>query len=106
MSRPITIVVRLRAKPRRETAMGEALVEICRASRKEKGCLQYELHQSAEDPALFLLYEDWATQSDLDAHMQTSYVKGFLIGARQYLLDRPEITRWTRLEVSAERVAS
>lgn len=35
---------------------------------KDKGCVQYDLLQSAKDPTQFRMIEAWATQADLDVH--------------------------------------
>ena len=106
MAEPITLVVRLRAKPRREAALRQTLLEIRAASLKENGCLLYDVHQSTEDPAVFLLYQTWASQAAVDAHIQASHVHGFLIGARKFLLDRPRISWWHRVEEAQRTVGS
>jgi len=104
MAEPVTLVVRLRAKTRREAALRQTLLEIRAASLQETGCLLYDVHQSTEDPAVFLLYQVWASQAAADAHTKASHVHGFLLSARQYLLDRPRVTWWRRLE-DAQRAA-
>lgn len=39
----------------------------------EKGCLLYDLFKSKEDPQTYVIMEQYASQADLDAHMQTEY---------------------------------
>lgn len=41
----------------------------------EKGCLQYEFTQSTTDENKFVLLERWASEADLEAHLQTSHMK-------------------------------
>lgn len=36
---------------------------------KRKGCLAYSFHQRVDSPTEFVLYEQWASQADLDAHI-------------------------------------
>ena len=40
-----------------------------RTSRAETGCLEYTFSADPLDPGRVLLYERWATQEDLDAHL-------------------------------------
>ena len=40
-----------------------------RTSRAEPGCLEYTFSADPLDPGRVLLYERWATQDDLDAHL-------------------------------------
>lgn len=49
-----------------------ALVDMVLA---EKGCLQYELTQSTTDENKFVLLERWASEADLEAHLQTPHMK-------------------------------
>ncbi|KAF2072842.1 hypothetical protein CYY_005853 [Polysphondylium violaceum] len=46
----------------------EGMIEPTRA---EKGCVQYDLLQSDENSAVFVLVERWETSQDLDAHKST-----------------------------------
>jgi quinol monooxygenase YgiN len=49
-----------------------ALVE---PTRKEPGCLGYNLHQSKSDKTQFMFYEQWASKEALAAHGQMPYMK-------------------------------
>jgi len=40
-------------------------------SRNEKGCLGYNLHQSTENPNLFVFFESWETMEDLEHHLES-----------------------------------
>ncbi len=40
-----------------------------RSSRAEQGCLEYTFSADPLDPGRVLLYERWASQKDLDAHL-------------------------------------
>lgn len=43
-------------------------------TRKEAGCLQYDLHIATDDPASFAFYERWTDKAALDAHIKTPHV--------------------------------
>lgn len=68
MSQPIKLVVHITVLPGRgaeQVAAFEALAPLVRA---EDGCLQYDLHQVADDPDRFALIERWASAEALAAH--------------------------------------
>jgi quinol monooxygenase YgiN len=46
----------------------ELLAEQGRLSRAEPGCLRFEVYQSQNDAARFLLCERWESQAALDVH--------------------------------------
>jgi quinol monooxygenase YgiN len=71
----IILTATVKAKPGQEGAVKEALMEMVEPTRKEKGCLAYNLHQSKSDKAQFIFYEQWASQAALDAHMKSPHMK-------------------------------
>ena len=48
-------------------------LDTMRRSRAEKGCLEYTFAADPIDPARVVLFERWATQEDLDAHLSASH---------------------------------
>jgi quinol monooxygenase YgiN len=44
------------------------LAEAAGLSRQEPGCARFEVYQSQNDPAKFLLSERWQSQDDLNRH--------------------------------------
>jgi len=42
-------------------------------TRREQGCLTYDLYRGAELPGSFLLHEVWASREDHRLHMQTRH---------------------------------
>jgi quinol monooxygenase YgiN len=66
----VTLIATLRAKPGFERRLGELLLPMVEPSRAEPGCLNYDVHQSDRDPAVWVIYENWRSRADLDAHFQ------------------------------------
>jgi quinol monooxygenase YgiN len=97
MSEPLTIFARFRAKAGQESRLRQELLGLITPTRAEAGCINYDLHQSQSDPALFVFYEDWTSQAALDAHFQTPYLKGFLKLVPDLVDESPDITKWTKL---------
>jgi quinol monooxygenase YgiN len=65
----------VKAKPGQEDAVKEALLSLVEPTRKEAGCLCYNLHQSKGDPTQFMFYEQWASQEALSAHGKTPHMQ-------------------------------
>jgi quinol monooxygenase YgiN len=71
----VTLTAMVKAKPGQEGAVKEALLSLVEPTRKEPGCLVYNLHQSIGDPTLFMFYERWSSQEALDAHGKTPHMR-------------------------------
>lgn len=82
----VIMAVIVKAKPGQEETVKEALVGMVEPTRKEPGCLCYNLHQSKSDKTQFMFYEQWASQEALDAHSKTPRMKALL----ETLKDRTE----------------
>jgi quinol monooxygenase YgiN len=72
---PFNLAVVLKVKEGEEKALLEAAKPCVAASRKEKGCLHYEMLQDLENPRQFVFYERWKSVSDLTSHMETEHFK-------------------------------
>ncbi len=70
----IILVAELQVKAGEEVAVKEALLAMVSPTRKEPGCLCYNLHQSKKDKTVFMFYEQWASQAALDAHGKTPHM--------------------------------
>lgn len=55
--------------PAQREAFLEGRFERMRTSRAEQGCLEYTFSADPLDPGRVVLYERWASQADLDAHL-------------------------------------
>ena len=97
MSDFVTVIAHVRAKPGKEALVKGALLALCAPTRVEKGCINYDLHQSQDDSALFAFHENWVSKNDLDVHLQSSHVQAFLKRIDELLAEPPKITLWTRL---------
>ena len=95
MSEPLTIVARFRAKPGQESRLRQELQRALAPTRAEAGCISYDLHQSLSDPALFLFYENWASQAALDAHFKTPHLQAIMKLVPDLVDGRFDITKWT-----------
>lgn len=64
----VRLVVMINAAPGKGAEFARAFKPRCEESRKDPGCLQFEIFQSVFDPDKFALLELWESQEALDNH--------------------------------------
>jgi len=77
MSKPLTIVARIKAKPGKEKALAFELIKLVAPTLVEAGCWQYDMHRDREDPGNFLFFENWETKEQWQAHMESPQLKAY-----------------------------
>ena len=89
--KPFTLIVSLQLKegagPKFEEAFAKALV----ATRKEKGCITYDLNRDAQDAKRYMVYERWKSLADLDAHLKTGHIKALLEVLPELIAGPPDL---------------
>ena len=94
----VTVLATIKAKPGLEETVRDEVLALVGPTRAEEGCLNYDLHQSRDDAALFMLYENWVSKEDLDKHLEMPYLQAFLGKAPDLLAEPVQIALWTRVE--------
>ncbi len=64
----VRLVITITAAPGKGAEFARAFKPRCEESRKDAGCLQFEIFQSAFDPDKFTLLELWESPEALAAH--------------------------------------
>jgi quinol monooxygenase YgiN len=67
----VRVVAHITARPETLPAVREVLVGFIEPTRKEAGCLSYELLQDNAAPCRFTFVEEWASDEALDMHLRT-----------------------------------
>jgi quinol monooxygenase YgiN len=73
----LTVVAHFKARPDQIGFMKAELEKLVGPTRREKGCLQYDLHQDNGNPAHFLFYENWESRETWQAHLKTPHLLAF-----------------------------
>lgn len=93
----LTVIAYMRAKPGKEGELREALEALIKPTSEERACVNYDLHQGVEDPAVFF-YENWEPAEDLDAYLSAPHLQHFAARTGDLLDDRGlTITRLRRI---------
>lgn len=77
MSKPLTIVARIEATADSIEFVKNELVKLITPTLAEAGCLQYDLHQDNDNPAVFLFFENWESRALWQAHMEGAHLKEY-----------------------------
>ncbi|MEV6756829.1 putative quinol monooxygenase [Streptomyces sp. NPDC051214] len=91
MDQPFTLVGIARPKPERAAELKERLLSFVEPTRQEPGCLEYHFHEDRDEPGVFVFYEAWRSQGDLDAHLALPHMRAFWEKRMDYLASDLEI---------------
>jgi quinol monooxygenase YgiN len=72
-----TIVANIQARADRIELVKAELQKFVRITRGEDGCIQYDLHQDNEDPAHFMLCENWESRELWQTHMNAPHLAAY-----------------------------
>ncbi len=95
--KPVIVFARIKAQKNKIEDVRKALEGLVGPTRKESGCMQYDLHQSNEDTSLFYFYETWKDEAAHRSHLQQPHVGALVAQAASLLADAPEIQMVRRL---------
>ena len=92
----VTLVVILRSKEGQHLLLEAEIRALIAPTRKEEGCMQYDLHHAVDQPNLFLLHEVWATRAHHTAHTKTPHFLRW-DARKDSLLASRDITFWQQI---------
>jgi quinol monooxygenase YgiN len=62
----------------------ELLKSTIEESKKEDGCLMYEVFQTKSNPVEFIVIDSWESEEALNKHYETSHYSNFINNFKQY----------------------
>lgn len=74
------LVARMTAKDGEQDRAAELIPQLVAATRQEPGNLEYIAHRDAEDPRVFLMYEQYADKAAFEAHGASDHFKELAVG--------------------------
>src|SRR5579859_1057391 len=93
----LTVIAHVKARPGREADVRKELLSLVAPSRKDPGCVNYDLHQAVDDPASFLFHENWASKAHLDQHLSKPDLQAVLARLGPLVAEPPQIILWERI---------
>jgi quinol monooxygenase YgiN len=88
----IVLFARLKVRKEAVEKAVNAALAIVAASRAEAGCLNYDFHQSIDDPCLFLWHETWTGREAIEAHANSAHFKEFSAAIEDLTEEPLEVT--------------
>ncbi len=96
-AKSLTVIAQIKAKPGKELEVRGELLSLIVPSRKDAGCVNYDLHQALDNPALFMFHENWASKTHLEQHLQKPDLQAALARVGQLVAEPPQITLWEKI---------
>ena len=90
----LRVIARVQARPGKTNELLSVLSSLVEPTRKEPGCLSYELLQNNEDPTDFTLIEEWQSNTALESHFATKHFKDALTKLPNLVAAEPDIRRY------------
>ena len=77
MAKILTIIATIKAKKDKIDLVKSELTKLIELTLKEPGCIQYDLHQDNENPAVFVFYENWESRQLWLNHMDSDHLQAY-----------------------------
>lgn len=90
-AKPFTMFVRIPVKAGQEKAFESAFAVARGKTRKEPGCLTYELTKLAGEKPIYVVYERWKNLDALIVHAKSPYITTLLNQLPQFADGGPEL---------------
>jgi quinol monooxygenase YgiN len=94
---PYTVVAEQFAQPGKEEELKKHLLALVAPTRKEAGCLLYELHQDHSAPGHFVFFENWESKEALERHIKTPHMAAFQTVEKQLVAQPARVTFCARI---------
>ena len=91
----LRVVARIVAKPDKVEEVRELLSGLIEPTRREEGCVAYELLQNRSDPTDFTFVEEWASDAAFDAHFTTLHIQDALPKLQDLAAEAPDIRTYS-----------
>lgn len=98
MSEPVKMIARFTARPEQQQALRKTLQALIEPTRREQGCLRYELWHNQSNPMDFTFVEEWTSEAALEAHLRTPHIEALFKTLLELDVAEPEVFKYTALE--------
>ncbi|MDD9157600.1 putative quinol monooxygenase [Aliivibrio sp. S4TY2] len=78
MTQILTIVARIEAQEGKADFVKAEMLKLLEPTRKEVGCIQYDLHQDNDNPHVFVFHEQWKSEVFLQDHLNTAHIAEYV----------------------------
>ena len=95
----VHVIATFYAEMGKEDEMERVLLEMLEPTRREAGCIRYDLLRSlkGENYVEFVFVEEWASEEALDAHGQTEHLRGLRARIKGSSGSLPRVIRYRQV---------
>lgn len=91
------VIARISARADTVAQLRQILADLVGPSRRETGCVGYELFQDEENPLDFITFEQWTDERAAESHLATPHVVEAIARAGSLLAAPPLIHRFAQI---------
>ena len=91
----LRVVAHVHSRPEKIAETKALLMSLIAPTRKEAGCITYELLQDNADPSRFCFVEEWQSDAALEAHLKSPHIAAAFEKIPLLLTGAPDIGRYT-----------
>jgi quinol monooxygenase YgiN/RNA recognition motif-containing protein len=100
----LPVIARIQAKPGKEAELEALLRGLVAPTRKEAGCLQYDLHVEKDHSGTFVFIERWDSEESLVAHLESRHIQAGM-AQKHELIEVLDIWRLAPVQVADANIA-
>ena len=94
-----TVIAKWTARDGAEERVLGFIRELAPPSREEPGCLVYRVNRDAEDPRVFVFYEEYADEAGYRAHGESDHFRRLALEGAIPLLESRERSFYASLDI-------
>lgn len=87
----IRVVARIQAREEKTEDVSRLLTGLIEPTRREPGCVSYELLENREDPTDFTFVEEWTDADAFARHFETAHIRNALPQLKDLTAADPDI---------------
>jgi len=88
----LLVTAKITAKPGQRDKIIENSNDLVETTRKEPGCMNYDLYSSTEDENILMVLEKWENKEALDTHTETDHFQAFGQAIEDMVAEEMEVT--------------
>lgn len=94
----LVVMTTAKANTGKEKIVQQALRDVANAARAQSGCIEYRVFRSAENPAVTVNVERWASKAERDTFLAGADVKKFASAVSGAFVESPQPTSYEVLD--------
>lgn len=90
----LSVVAHIRARKDKQEEMLALLSGFVEPTRRETGCIRYQLYRNKLDPQDFTFIEEWTSDAALEQHLRTPHIQSGLSALSDLAEGSPAVLRY------------